>query len=121
MRMKENKKVYAILLLLSLICSSYIIVHYWMNTEVADLTDLPMDVFIALFGYVFIQIGKRQWFSARNWWDWLYYIGLTTAVLPTFFATAENAASYSIAAQIGSFFLLLPVVIDGKSLFNDAK
>lgn len=119
--MKENRIVYILILILSMLSAGYVIVFYWMNNTHEKLIELPMDVFVALMMYVLLQIGKRQWFVARNWWDWLYYIGLLTAVLPTFLGNAENISTFSLVAKLGAFFLLLPIVMDGKSWLNESK
>lgn len=119
--MKENRKVYGIILALSLLAGGYVITYYWLDHSVERLKVLSIDVVIALFAYIFMQIVKRQWFAARNWWDWLYYFGLLAAVMPTYFANESSASSYGMLAQFGTFFLLIPVFLDGKKWITDAK
>jgi hypothetical protein len=119
--MKENRKVYGILLALSLMAGAYVVVYFWMDASLERMRALPMDVIVALFVYIFMQIVKRQWFTRRNWWDWLYYLGLLAVVLPTYLVTEENASLFSWGAQIGTLCLLIPAILDGKSLISDGK
>lgn len=117
--MKENRKIYILLLLLSTLVSGGVITYYWMTESVDASRMLPMYVVAMVFGYVLIQIAKRQLFKRRNWWDWLYYLGLLAAVLPTFFMTEENASLFHIVTDFGVFFLLVPVFLDGKQWMNE--
>lgn len=119
--MKENRKIYGVLLALSLIAGGYVVAYYWMTQGLEQLRVLPVHLIVALFTYIFLQIVKRQWFSRRNWWDWLYYLGLLSAVLPTYLATEENVSTFSLVAQFGTFFLLIPIFLDGKTWLNERK
>lgn len=117
--MKENRKIFIVLLLLSTLISGAVITYYWVHESVEASRTLPMYVVGLIFGYVLVQMAKRQLFTRRNWWDWLYYLGLLSVVLPTFFMTTRNASLFHIVTDFGVFFLLIPVFLDGKQWMNE--
>jgi len=79
---------------------------------------LPMHLVILSFVYVLLQILKRYLFKRKNWWDWLYYIGLVSIVLPTFFVNETNTDFYHLLTDYGTFFLIIPILLDGTQLVN---
>lgn len=112
--MKENRKVYLLLLILSLCTGGAISLYYWTHDTLKDVRYIPLYMAILAFVYVLLQMLKRYLFSKGNWWDWLYYIGLLAVALPTFFMTDANAGMFHLFAEIGTLFLIFPVLLDGK-------
>ena len=80
------------------------------------MANLPMYVMLLSFGYVLTQILKRSLIKNQYWWDWLYYVGLIAIVTPTFFASEESLSTFQWTTDIGSLFLVVPLVLDGKKL-----
>ncbi|GAB5418083.1 MAG: hypothetical protein Crog4KO_31630 [Crocinitomicaceae bacterium] len=72
----------------------------------------------ACLGYVLLQVVKRFTHQRRYWWDWLYYIGLAAAMLPTFLASAESEGLMHIITDFGTPFLAIPVMLDLYTLFK---
>ncbi len=116
--MRENRTVKVALLILSLVLGGYLISYFWMANTLEDIKYLPMPVVIVSFGYVLMQMAKRALFSKKNWWDWLYYIGLIAIVLPTFLASEERLGLFEILTDYGSFFLIIPIFLDGKQMLE---
>lgn len=117
--MKENKKIYPILLVANLILGGWVVAYYWINDSWEARVALPMPLLIPVFGYILIQILKRYLFARKNWWDWLYYLGLFAVVLPTYFMDTPNQEYFHWITDFGSFFLIVPILMDGKSWINE--
>jgi uncharacterized membrane protein HdeD (DUF308 family) len=119
--MKENRYIKITLLILSLVVGALVIMYYWSVVDVDGILMLPMYVVILSFVYVLLQILKRYLFKRKNWWDWLYYIGLIAIVLPTFFVNETNAATYHLLTDYGTFFLIIPILLDGAQLVKNKE
>lgn len=110
-----------LLLLVLLITSSWVVFFYW-NTDILDeIRRLPTYVMVLCLVYVIAQILKRLISKSRFWWDWLYYIGLAAAMLPTFMADSDNASMFHLLTDFGTPFLVLPVLFDFYQLFKNQK
>jgi hypothetical protein len=46
------------------------------------------------------------------WWDWIYYFGLLSIMIPVTFADRANLATWNLIPDWGAFLLILPAVID---------
>ena len=73
---------------------------------------VPMKIMIFAFCYILLQIIKRFIFRKQNWWDWLYYIGLLAIVIPSYLATDSNYSAMLLFAQVGTCFLIIPLIFD---------
>lgn len=116
--MKANLSMKVILLIITLILGMLIIGYYWSVNSLMEIKYLPLPVIFMSFGYVLAQILKRYLFKTNNWWDWLYYLGLLGVVLPLFFANTENQKLFHWLTDYGTFFLLIPAVMDTWKLIN---
>lgn len=110
--MKENKIVKYLLLLVSLVFAGFITQYFWSVNSLDSIVYLPLDVVILSFGYVLLQILKRSLYKRKNWWDWLYYIGLIAMVTPTFFANEGNIGFFQILTDYGIVFMIIPIILD---------
>lgn len=117
--MKENRKIYPVLLLLSLLIGGMVVAYYWMNGSWEARINLPVYLLVLVFAYVVVQVTKRFLFARRNWWDWLYYIGLLAVVLPTYFMETTQQEYFHWLTDFGTIFLIVPVLLDGKSWMNE--
>ncbi len=115
---KRNK---IILLILSTIVSCVIISYYWSNSTLSSISLVPISVMILALIYIVIQIAKRFFIKEYNWWDWLYYIGLISMMIPTFFANSENESTFHFVTDYGTLFLIIPILLDGKTLLHGSK
>ena len=119
--MKNSRLIRVIILIVMLLVGGIIINYYWNNESLESMVNVPMRILTLTFVYILCQIGKRFFFKKRNWWDWLYYIGLIVIVLPRSFATPENLSLFQIITDMGILFVLIPVLFDGKQLLDENK
>ena len=118
----KNKNIIGFFLLLdAFVLSGFIIQYYWSTSELFELTVVPMYLMLIALGYILTQVLKRYLFKGRNWWDWLYYVGLTSMMLPIFFATIDNYTLFNVIADYGSFFFAIPLVLDVKLLITKSE
>ena len=112
--MKENRLLKVVLLILSLVLGGIIIAYYWQVEKHAEMYKVPMYVMSLALAYILTQIAKRYLFSGKNWWDWFYYIALTVMILPIFFSTPEREVMFNYLTDFGTFFFVIPVILDGR-------
>jgi len=121
-KVMKNKKLIGFLLLLdAFVLAGFIIYYYWTASQLQELTAVPMYLMLIALGYILTQRLKRYLFKGQNWWDWLYYIGLTSMMLPLFFATPDNLSLFNLIADYGSFFFALPLLLDAKLLLTKSE
>lgn len=99
----------------------WICYYYWNADSLADIQNVPVYIMVLCLIYVLLQITKRMILKENNWWDWLYYIGLTCVMIPTFLATKDNLSVMAFLTDYGTLFLLIPVLFDGRSLVNSTE
>mgnify|MGYP001031170904 CR=1 FL=1 len=119
--MKNSRLIRIIILIIMIVIGGIIINYYWRNDSLDSMVSVPMGILIWTFAYILCQIGKRFFFKKRNWWDWLYYIGLVVIILPRSLATPDNLSSFQLITDMGILFLLIPVLFDGKQLLDENK
>lgn len=106
------------LIALATIVSLLIVGYYWSNSSLSSITLVPITIMILALFYILIQIAKRFFIKEQNWWDWLYYIGLIAMMLPTVVANSANETYFHFITDYGTLFLIIPVLLDTKTLFN---
>lgn len=115
----RSSRLFQGILLTALLALSIIIVRYYWQAETLDaIRILPRDLKFLFLFYILVQVLKRWMYKVRNWWDWIYYIGLAAAMLPVFFATKGNALIFHRITDYGSLVLVLPVVLDFYTLLK---
>lgn len=115
----RSSKLFHGALLLSLLTFAVIVVrYYWQSDDLDAIRILPRDLMLFFLFYVLIQVLKRWLYRDRNWWDWVYYIGLASAMLPTFTASEESANLFHTITDYGTIFLIVPVVLDFYTLLK---
>ena len=119
--MKDKKIIRLLLLLGGFVLAGFIIKYYWSTAELSELTKVPMWLMLIALGYILLQMLRRYLFKGHNWWDWLYYIGLTSMMLPIFFATATNLTVFNFIADYGSFFFAIPLLLEVKLLMTKSE
>ena len=82
---------------------------------------VPFYLMFIAIAYIIVQILKRYLTKSQNWWDWMYYIGLTSMMLPIFFVTTENLEIFNAITDYGSFFFVIPVGFDLKAMLNKSQ
>lgn len=116
--MRTSQIVQGIVLILLLVLSGWIVSYYWNMQTLDAIRVLPRYIMYVCLGYVILQILKRFLNRRRYWWDWLYYIGLAAAMLPTFLGSKESEGMMHILTDFGTPFLVIPVVLDIYALFK---
>tara|TARA_B110000503_G_scaffold5194_1_gene6926 strand:+ start:295 stop:669 length:375 start_codon:yes stop_codon:yes gene_type:complete len=117
-----KKNLLTIVLLIGLFAlGSLIINYYWTNNTLSSIVFVPMYVVVMTFFYIILQIAKRYFISNKNWWDWLYYLGLIGVLLPLYFAKEENLDTFQWVSDCGVSFLILPLLFDIKELIISNK
>ena len=117
-----KKNLLTIVLLIGLFAlGSLIINYYWTNNTLSSIVFVPMYVVVMTFFYIILQIAKRYFISNKNWWDWLYYLGLIGVLLPLYFAKEENLDTFQWLSDCGVSFLIVPLLFDIKELIISNK
>lgn len=104
-------------LFLSLVSGVWVLVYYWSNSGLDALKYVRFDVMIAAFAYTMVQIIKRNLLKDQQWWNWLYYPGLLSILLPISFVTESNLATFEYLPKFGVLFLILPIILDVRHYF----
>ena len=113
----KNEKMIRVLLSVSMILfGGLIVAYFWSHETIEAILYVPMHVMIFALVYILLQIVKRFLFKERNWWDWLYYIGLAALVVPRYFISEDNLSMFNSLIAFGTLFLIIPVLMDGKKL-----
>lgn len=114
----DYKKIIWVLLLVGMtVCTGIILGYYWMATSLEDISTLPVFVLGLALVYIGLQLIKRALLKVQNWWDWTYYLGLVSVVLPVLFAKESNQLFFHLLTDYGTLFLMLPVIMDARKLF----
>ncbi|MDX2362673.1 MAG: hypothetical protein QNK23_17825 [Crocinitomicaceae bacterium] len=116
--MNKSRTLGLTMLVISLVLAVLIILYYWTNSSFESMKYVPLYVMMMSFGYVLAQIIKRYVVRKQYWWDWLYYIGLIAIVVPTFFASTDNFTTLGWMTDVGTLFLIVPLILDGKKILS---
>lgn len=119
--MKENRLIQTLLIVVSIALGGSIIAYYWGVESYEAMLKVPMYVMIFALGYILTQIARRYITSGKKWWDWFYYIALTAMILPIFFSTPERATMFNYMTDFGTFFFIIPALLDGRELMAKSK
>lgn len=114
--MKNSKILKVLILVIMFLLGNAISMYYWSNGTLGSMRNVPMFIMILVLIYILMQILKRFLYKEKNWWDWLYYIGLLIVILPTYFASENNLSTFQLMTDFGSLFFVLPLLFDFKKL-----
>ena len=116
--MKNEKLLKTLFSIVLLVIGGLIISYYWSANTVDALKKVPLAIMILCMVYVVLQILKRYLFKSENWWDWLYYIGLLSVMIPAYMTTTQNLSTFSIISSYGTIFLIIPALLDGWAVIQ---
>jgi hypothetical protein len=119
--MNTPKFLFALLILAKLFLAATIVLYFWNVNTLVEITKLPLYVLILTVVYIGFQMVTRRFSKKQNWWDWIYYIGLASIMLPVVMAKPENEKIFHLLTDFGILFLLLPVLIDGYNFVKNQK
>lgn len=119
--MRSSKLFHGILLVILLAIGGVVVRYYWLVDSLDAIRILPRYLILLFLAYVLLQVLKRWLYKERNWWDWIYYIGLASAMLPTFMASTESIDMFQFMSKYGTLFLIIPVALDLYTLMKQKR
>ncbi len=87
-------------------------VDYWQTEQFSAIKQVSVPTMRLSIMYIGLHFVKRVLFPKLNWWNWLYYIGLVSIILPVLFANSSNENMYHWTIDIGTLFFLIPIVFE---------
>jgi hypothetical protein len=94
--------------------------YFWASETLSELQRIPLLILIYAVLYIGLQLLTRKLSEVKNWWDWVYYVGLLAIMIPTFLATEKNQNIFNIVSDYGTICLILPVLVDGWNFVNNS-
>lgn len=119
MSLMQSKYMALVAALLTLMAGLFLAFYYWTNSSLGSIRFVPFHILIIAFAYILLQLIKRRFIRtlSRKWWDWLYYPGLLSMILPLYFATESNLSLWNLLSDIGIAFLIITPLLDLKLIF----
>lgn len=96
--------------------SFMICAYFWKSNDLIQLQQIPISVLAMAAIYIGLQLLTRKLSQVQNWWDWVYYFGLLSIMLPNLLATNSNQHIYHFMSDYGTICLIIPTMIDGWNL-----
>lgn len=111
--MRNERLILAFAIIAKLISSVFICLYFWNATQLFEIKQIPLSILILAVIYIGLQMVTRKLSTVHNWWDWVYYIGLLSIMIPVTFANAKSELVFHLITDIGTICLVLPVLADG--------
>lgn len=111
--MRNERFILAFAIIAKLVLSVLICMYFWNATELIQIKEIPIYLLVLAIAYIGLQMTTRKLATVHNWWDWVYYMGLVSIMVPVSFATSEHEKMYHIITDVGTICLILPVLADG--------
>ncbi|MFN5634991.1 MAG: hypothetical protein ACK49D_09995 [Flavobacteriia bacterium] len=86
--------------------------YFWIATSIEQVSTLPIWLLVLTVIYIGLQMFSRKYSDANHWWDWIYYIGLLSIMIPVSIIDAENEKLCHLATDIGTLCLVAPPLAD---------
>ena len=93
-------------------------VYFWNATVLAQISTLPIWLLVLTVIYISLQMFSRRFSDAAHWWDWIYYIGLLSIMIPVSIITEDNERLCHLATDFGTLFLIAPPIADAFVYFK---
>lgn len=116
--MNTTRLILALAIIVKLALSVLISSYFWNATTLMEIKQLPIYILILAVAYIGLQMLTRKLSGIQNWWDWVYYVGLLSIMIPAMLANAENFKLYHAITNYGTLCLILPVLVDGYYFVN---
>lgn len=114
---EKSVRRWVLLLNIALIIIACLEASYYFRAKDQDtLIFVPLKVNLLLLGYIVLQFLKRILFKYRNWWDWIYFIGMIGLILPVFFGEHITYNFLFVLTGAGVVLLILPPLLDSFKL-----
>lgn len=119
MELNDNVKrlIERLVIIIMLACAGFIIYYYWNTQELENLRSLSMLLISAIMLYIICQLVKRFIFNKMGWYDWVYYIGLISILMPLLLKQETGEWLHAIT-DYGSLFLLVPPIFGGRAILE---
>jgi hypothetical protein len=96
--------------------------YFWQYDSFASIRRIPIILIFEGLAYIGLQMMTRKIQIIGRWWDWLYYFGLLSIMIPVIFADKDNIWIWNLITDAGTFLLIFPACIDlFKLLFKWEK
>ena len=95
--------------------------YFWMTNSIDDVSTLPIWLLILTVIYIGLQMFSRKFSDANHWWDWVYYIGLLSIMIPVSIINTENQKLCYLATDFGTLCLIAPPLADAIILLKKIK
>ncbi len=108
-----SKIILALTILFKIVLAIAIGLYYWNTNDFEAIKRLPIFLLLLCVLYILLQMLTRRLTKVNNWWDWVYYVGLVSIMLPVLFAKANNQHIFHLITDFGTLALLIPALVDG--------
>ena len=116
--MNASRLILALTIIAKLVLAVLIAWYFWNATTLIEIKQLPVYILIYAVVYIGLQMVTRKLSKVTNWWDWVYYIGLLSIMIPVLLASTENEVMFHAITDYGIICLILPVLVDGYFFVN---
>ena len=104
------------LLLPAIVCKFIIgcivCIYFWNASTIDEVSILPIWLLILTLVYIALQMFSRKYSDATHWWDWVYYIGLLSIMVPVSIINEGNENLCHLTTDFGTLFLIAPPIVD---------
>lgn len=104
-----------------LIIGAVVCSYFWMTNSMDDVSNLPIWLLMLTVIYIGLQMFSRKYSEANHWWDWVYYIGLLSIMIPVSIIDAENEKLCHLATDFGTLCLIAPPLADVIVFFKKSN
>lgn len=116
--MNPSRLILALAIVVKMVLAVLISWYFWNAATLVEIKQLPVYILVYAVVYIGLQMLTRRLSNVHNWWDWVYYIGLLSIMIPVMLANSENEKMYHAITDIGIICLILPVLVDGYFFVN---
>lgn len=92
--------------------------YFWNATSLNQVSILPVWLLILTVVYIALQMFSRKYSDAGHWWDWVYYIGLLSIMIPVSIINEGNENLCHLTTDFGTLFLIAPPIADAYVYFK---
>jgi len=86
--------------------------YFWKNDSLVSIRRIPMLLILEGLVYIGLQMMTRRIQIVGKWWDWIYYFGLLSIMIPVTFADQANLSTWNLVTDGGTVLLIVPAMID---------
>ncbi len=95
--------------------------YFWNAQTIAEVSTLPIWLLILTVVYIGLQMFSRKYSDSNHWWDWVYYIGLLSIMIPVSIIEEGNEYFCHLVTDIGTLFLIAPPLADALVLLKKSN